>query len=520
MLQVVEKGRVRPEEARRELARRELARRHLVDFSEYVAQPWYKAARHHKLVAKYLEQVELYVNSKGQEGIGRLLIFEPPRCGKTEQVSKHFPAWVLGKHPDLRIILASYGADLATENSRAARDIVASDRYQAIFGSLATVEKEVEISTDSRSVQAWDLASPNRGGVRAVGVGGGITGKGADILIIDDPFKNREEAESEAYRRKVWDWWTSSAYTRLEDHAAVIGMLTRWHGDDWAGRILHLMASDPKSDQYIILCMPALWEEPSIPEGKTFQDYHKEQLWQGIWIEDKDILGRKPGDALWPEKYSADDLLSIQANMGPYDWEALYQQAPFSRQGTMFKREWFTIVEAPPEKVKRRVRYYDKAATQGGGAYTAGPCLSSGEDGLIYVEHVARGQWESYQRDEEIVKTGKMDQKYRPGVTVIWHYQDPGSAGVDSAKATNAKLAKAGLEAHFEVVSGSKEVRAGPWSSALEAGLVRLGRGGWNEKYIEEHVAFPKGRYKDQVDGSSGGFAKLQEGVVDGQLFF
>jgi hypothetical protein len=127
--------------ARRELARRELARRHLVEYSEYIAS-WYHAAKHHKLVAEYLEQVELYIRTKGKEGIGRLLIFEPPRCGKTEQVSKHFPGWVLGKNPDARIILASYGADLATENSRAARDIVYSDKYKALFGNLATVERK------------------------------------------------------------------------------------------------------------------------------------------------------------------------------------------------------------------------------------------------------------------------------------------------------------------------------------------------------------------------------------------
>jgi hypothetical protein len=187
--------------------------------------------------------------------------------------------WVLGKNPDVRIILASYGADLATENSRAARDIVDSDKYKALFGNLATVEREVEISTDSRSVQAWDLAGPNRGGVRAVGVGGGITGKGADILIIDDPFKNREEAESEAYRRKVWDWWTSSAYTRLEDHAAVIGMLTRWHGDDWAGRILRLMGG-PKAIK--MLCVPVRWETTILEEDLH---EHKTLLSQGMRYE-------------------------------------------------------------------------------------------------------------------------------------------------------------------------------------------------------------------------------------------
>jgi phage terminase large subunit-like protein len=146
--------------------------------------------------------------------------------------------------------------------------------------------------------------------------------------------------------------------------------------------------------------------------------------------------------------------------------------------------------------------------------------MSIDESGMIYVEHVARGQWESYKRDLEIVKMGKLDKELRTGHTVIWHFQDPGSAGLDSAKATNALIAEAGLEGHYERVTGSKEVRAGPWSSALEAGKVKLVLGGWNDRYIEEHVAFPKGKFKDQVDASAGAFSKLKSGSVEGQLFY
>src|SRR5512139_2333344 len=195
---------VKPEEALEERVRREKARRHLVEFSEYVS-PWYRAARHHRLVAEYLELVETYVRTGGHTGISRLLIFQPPRHGKTEQVSKQFPAWVLGRNPDIRIIMASYGADLAVDNSRAVREIVKGERFTALFGNLSTVDAPVELSSDSRSVEAWDLAAPHRGGMRASGVGGGITGKGAHILIVDDPFKNRQEAESEAKREEVWN---------------------------------------------------------------------------------------------------------------------------------------------------------------------------------------------------------------------------------------------------------------------------------------------------------------------------
>jgi len=201
------KGVVRAEEARRELARRELARRHVVDFSEYMA-PWYKAARNHRLVAGVLEEVERYVPTEGAEGIGRVLIFAPPRHGKSPQASRVFPAWLLGRLPNSRVILTSYGADLANRNSKAVRDLVMDVRYQAVFGDKAARggEAPVMVASDSRSVEAWDLATPHRGGVKAAGVGGAITGLGANLLIVDDPFKNREEAESEAQRDRVWDW--------------------------------------------------------------------------------------------------------------------------------------------------------------------------------------------------------------------------------------------------------------------------------------------------------------------------
>lgn len=511
---------VRSDDARREKARREKARRYLVDFMEYVS-PWYHAAAHHRKIAEKLEQVELFIRSKGKEGIGRLLISVPPRHGKTEMVSRHFPAWILGRLPDTRVILASYGANLATDNSRSARGLVMNSKYLNVFGIKATVDVAVELSSDSRSVEAWDLASPNRGGVVATGVGGGITGKGAHLMIIDDPFKNRKEAESEAYRRDVWEWWTSTARTRLEDGGTVIGMFTRWHADDWAGRLLRNMATNRNVEQWQAVTMMALWEPPVLPEGKTMAEFRSDQQMNGAWVEEEDPLGRQPGEALWPEKYSAEDLALIKDAIGPYDWEALYQQRPYSRTGNLFRREWFAIIEETPANIVKRVRYWDKAATAGGGAFSCGVLMGMTDSGLIVVEDVRRGQWSAFEREEEIQRCGLVDQKRAGAYTVIHHEQEPGSSGKDSAQATNEKMARAGLEAHFEPVTGDKVVRAGPWSSSCEAGKVRLVRGGWNDAYIEEHLAFPMGRLKDQVDASSGAHNKLNDGLLlDGQLMF
>lgn len=506
------------EAALKERVRREKARRRLVDFMQYVS-PWYRAASFQRYVAEYLEQVETYVRTGGTTGIGRLLISLPPRHGKSEMVSRHFPAWVLGRLPNSRVILASYGADLAMDNSRAARNLVMSERYQAVFGALAE-GGTVELSSDSRSVQAWDLAAPNRGGVVAAGVGGGITGKGAHLLVIDDPFKNRKEAESEVYRQDVWDWWTSSAYTRLEQGGAVIGMFTRWHADDWAGRLLRAMATDEGAENWVTISLPAIADN-GFESDLSWEEYALGQLRNGVWVDREDPLGREAGRALWPEKYNEEDLGRIRASVGIYDWEALYQQRPYLRSGAFFSREWLPVVEEGPraEETAERVRYWDKASSATGD-YTAGVLMCRTQGGVYYVEHVVRGQWTAGERDRVMVETAKFD-LMRLGATVqTWHQQDPGSAGRDSAEATNRLLAEAGMEARFETVSGSKEVRAGPWSSMCQGGGVRLVRGGWNEAFIEEHTAFPLGRYDDQVDAAASAFGKLASRVIEGRLFY
>ena len=515
---------VRPEAAQKELARRELGRRHLVDFSEYVAG-YYRAAAHHRLLGEYLELVETYIRTQGRTGIGRLLILEPPRHGKSEQATIHFPAWALGRNPDIRVIISSYGADLAVTFSKQARDLVDSERYKAIFGELSTMETPVELADDSRSTKAWDLGKPHRGGMIATGVGGGITGRGANLFIVDDPFKNREEAESESNRERVWDWWTSTARTRLEQGAAVVGILTRWHGDDWAGRLLRAMAMDEKATKWTVLCLPAMWYDPVTPEGRDFEEYQREKMLEGVWIDERDPLGRKPGQALWPQKYNEDDLDAIARDIGLYDYEALYQQSPYSRSGDLFRREWFGIVETPPLTpphsntngeggISSRMWFIDTAGSKSGKSdYACAVCMSLSSDGIIYVENVARRQGTPKECDDLIVAALKADRLTGKPVHAIWHQQEGGDSGLRAAQMFNQLLGKEGFAGKFETLTGDKEVRAGPWSSALQGNQVRLVRGGWNEAFIEEHVTFPKGKFDDQVDCASWGYTKLMKRI-------
>lgn len=272
----------------------------------------------------------------------------PPRHGKTEIATVKFPAWYLGRNTDKEIICCSYSADLAEEFGRKARACVADELHGAIF-------PDCSLQTGSKSATNWKVSS--RGGFTATGVGGAITGKGANIFIIDDPIKNREEAESETYRKRVWDWYTSTAFTRLEKDGAIVLVQTRWHDDDLAGRLLAL-------------------------EGEKGQIYNKSQ---GKWIKGRsnnpnarfgkwdvvrfpavaveDEIYRKQGEALWPDKYDTEALEDIKKAVGMRDWGALYQQDPVTEEGADFKTEWFKYWKELPKGV-RYITTVDLAISQ------------------------------------------------------------------------------------------------------------------------------------------------------------
>ncbi len=254
--------------ARRELARRELARREFGAFCPYVMPNYPREARHLRVLAAYLQEVKRYIETEGAAGIGRLMIWMPPRYWKSTTASIAFPAWVLGCLPDTRVIITSYNAGLATGFSRAIRNLLVDEPYRRIFGDKSGQPGPVELSRDSRSVESWQL-SDSLGGVVAAGVGGGISGKGANLLIIDDPHKDRAEAESEAIRERVFSWYTSAAYMRVEKGAIII-IQTRWHPDDLSGKLLKRMADDPEADLWTVLNLPALAIQYPPPPPDTF----------------------------------------------------------------------------------------------------------------------------------------------------------------------------------------------------------------------------------------------------------
>lgn len=493
-----------PRQAKEERALRKDARQNFLSFCRYI-DPRYETPQHIQLLAAKLQQVALYIASGGTKGIGRLMIMMPPQHGKSQIASRNFPAWLLGLLPDSRIILTSYGVDLATRHSRFIRDTVLSAEYQALFGNKSAKIYPVELSSDSRSTESWDLARPYRGGVKAAGVGGGITGLPAHLLIVDDPFKNREEAESEGRRDLVDDWYRSSARTRLRPNAAVVVFHTRWHPDDFAGRLMQRMLADPLADQWEIINLPAL----ALDSYPLDVEEQQKKMRDGVFLPLRDALGRKPGQALWSVAYSEDWLKGTKAELGVYDFEALYQQSPFPKSGQKYKREWFKAIPKMPDDVtiKYVVRLWDKANSTKGD-YTVGALIAYGSDGFFYILDVARGQWSSYDRDQKMLKISVTDREAY-GKVYIWHQQDPGSAGKDSAEATNRLLM--GFPVKFETVTGDKATRSEPMESAFQGGMIFLLKGAWNEAFVDECVSFDRGKYDDQVDAASGAYNKLLE---------
>ena len=414
------------------------ARRSLLSFTEFT-NPLYKRANHHRLIAEKLEAVE-----RGE--IDRLMIFMPPRHGKSELASKRFPAWCLGRQPRRQIIAASYNSDLANDFGRNVRNIVAEPEFGQVF-------PKVSLAPDS---QAANRMNTNHGGAYvAAGVGTAVTGRGADIALIDDPFKDREEADSERRRDIVWDWYRSTLFTRLMPGGSIVLIQTRWHEDDLAGRLL-----EAEGDQWEVLDLPAISEA---------------------------------GEALWPEWYPIEALERIKATVGPREWSALYQQKPQPDEGTFFKREWFNENYERP----RELRYYgssDYAVTDGAGDFTVHRVWGLSANGDIYRVDGWRGQTTS---DVWIERKLDLIDKYKP---FAWF----GEGGVIQ-KAIEPMLKRRMQErkvfCRLEWLSSvhDKPTRARSFQAMAASGRVFFEPGA----DISEYLVFPAGKNDDDVDTAS-----------------
>lgn len=453
----------------------ELARRSLLRFT-VATKADYQVNWHHAALCKALDD---FVSGDTK----RLMVFMPPRHGKSELVSRRLPAYILGRKPDAQIIACSYSADLAQRMNRDVQRIIDDPRYVDLFPGTQLFGANVRTVAQGTYLRNSDIFEVvgHRGTYRGAGVGGGITGMGFDYGIIDDPVKNRAEAESLTYRDGLWEWYTSTFYTRGEKDAAILVTCTRWHQDDLAGRLLDLMQSED-GDTWDVIDFPAIKETEGDP-----------------------IDTRAVGDPLWADKYSAERLAKIRGVLGSYQWSALYQQRPTPAEGGMFKRAWFEIVDAIPAS-GQWVRWWDRAATSKTGDYSAG-VLMLAHEGRFFVVDVQRGQWSTEERNAIMRQTAALDAQRTQGQCIIWTEQEPGSSGLDVARQLVQMLA--GYAINYEPSTGSKEVRAMPFAAQCEAGNVKVLRGPWNAAYLDEVTSFPFGTNDDQVDASSGAFNKL-----------
>ena len=304
---------------------RAAARNKLLNFCQIIDHK-FEAHFFHEIIAEKLEHaLDAIVNKKK----ARIILTVPPRHGKTQLTSINFSAWALGKHPELQFILSTYGAELSERIGMKTRDVIDSEQYQGIFPGIS-------LRPDQKAKSKWQT---NKGGsFTAVGIGGAITGIGGDIILVDDPHKDRAEAESELQRENVWQYFNSTLYSRLEGFGAVVLIMQRWHTDDLVGRLLEeserLKAAGQPYDEWEVINFPAIAEE---------DEYHNSQL------------VRKKGEALWPSKFPLDVLENIAAK-DVYNWSSQYLQDPILSVNQEFRKEMFKHYEEE-HLVNRYLRY-------------------------------------------------------------------------------------------------------------------------------------------------------------------
>jgi predicted phage terminase large subunit-like protein len=416
-------------------------------------------ALHHAALIGALEDV-----SAGRTK--RLMVLMPPGSAKSTYASVLFPAWWFSHHPASSVITASHTADLAKHFARRVRDTVTEH----------TDDLGYALHPDHRAAARWKTECG--GEYFAAGVHGPITGRRADLAIIDDPIKSHADADSPLRRAHLWNWYRADLVTRLKPGASVVLIMTRWHVDDLGGRLL-----ESQRDAWRVLRLPAL-------------------------AESDDPLGRPLGVPLWPSWEDAEALAAKRAEIGERAWAAMFQQSPRTTEGRLFDATKINVLNAPPATaVGRVVRAWDLAATAADGSndpdWTVGVKLQRDEAGGFTVLDVVRLRGHPNTTANAIINTAAQD-----GPTVpIGLPQDPGQAGKHQAAWFATRLAGYSLSVSPE--TGAKITRATPVSTQVEAGNLSVIRANWTADFIEELCAFPGGTKDDQVDALARAFSML-----------
>lgn len=422
------------------------------------------ATRFHDLLAQRFMAAE-----RGE--LTRQIINTPPQHGKSLLSSVYFPTWFLGRNPGKHVIVASYAQSLSERSSRAARRVVRGPLFGWAFEQTTTDER--------RAANEWFLSGG--GSYSAVGVGSSLTGKPADLLIIDDPHADYASAHSQSEREAVWQWFLSTAMTRLGPGGIVLIIMTRWHVDDLVGRLL---SADRRRELEASGVMTE-WSKLRLP----------------AIAEDNDPLGRKPGDPLFPERYPLPALREQMANLGAYLAAALYTGEPVRKGGNYVDPDLIKVIAPDAVPHCRWARFWDLAATSkeasrnGDPDYTAGAKVGRDSDGNVYIANITRGQWAWPRARERILSLAQIE-----GVPVTVE----AVAGFKVAFSNLREEWPSAVSLREVGVDRDKLTRALPWFSLAEQGKVFAVAGSWVGAFKAELAAFPGGPHDDQVDAVSG----------------
>lgn len=472
--------------------------------------------------AKWLQFLSFKIATAIGRGSCGLLISAPPRHGKSMLSTIATPLWVLENFPHYNVVVSTYGEELSTDFSRQIRDHIQNNQDLL----------SVRLRSDTQRVT--NFLTTKGGGLKAVGLRGAITGRGANVFVLDDYIKEPKEAMSPTYLEDLWTWWLTVARTRLEPGAVVIILATRWVAKDLHGRIMQRQKeTGRKFFEYVEL--PAILEPRRIDTGKLDAD--------GLPIYQydhnvTDMIGRKVGDVLFAERYDQEAILDIKTELGTRWFNAMFQQKPDDNESAVLSGDWIKRVkrwqidawlkeaESKGYTVKW-ARYWDMASTKEAGDYTSGAlCFWIKETDRFFIMNIKRGQWSPGKAEAMFVRYTKLDYNNYAPYTVGME-REPGSSGVYSIRHFQ-KLLREGDDSISVTLkefpaTQSKMLNAQPFTAASESGKVYIlddaeedphyrsedGGKGWVGDFFDEIEDFPEGAHDDMIDSVTGAYKLL-----------
>ncbi|MDR2567489.1 MAG: phage terminase large subunit [Bifidobacteriaceae bacterium] len=474
-----------PTDPRQELAARTLCRRRLLPFVQRF-RPAYLAGWVHDDICRRLERFLERVEAGHSP---RLLLLCPPRSGKSELSSRHFPAWVLGKHPDWELIAASHSLTLSRSFSRYMRDLIRDPAYNSVF-------PDAVLDPSSQSIENWNMTAG--GGYLAASNGSGITGRGCHILVLDDLLADMEAADSPVQRDALFEWYLSTAYTRLAPGGGVLGLMTHWHEDDWAGRII--AAAEAGGDKFEVVRYPAINEAG---DEYIMPDDSIQQITPGLPVPEGARLTRRRGTAIHPERYSTEMMLAIRNNMihggQKRVWDALFQQNPLPDEGIYFNKGMIRDYGAAPARDDLFIyQAWDFAITlDTANDYTVGVTIGQDPSDNLYVLDLMR-----FRSDDGSFIIGTIldfAQKWNAGVLGVEDGHIWKSLMFQFTKECKARRYYPNHEVLRPLTD--KLVRANALRGRMQQGKVYFPEEApWRDELIRELLHFPSGQHDDQVD--------------------